>query len=159
LEKAVALIDQIGSIEGKAWKHFQPLLVGFREEMYPYSDEQLGVMKTHTWPHLRPRSDERSRGKVMVTYRDGLTESVPGSALLARGRNQFTGWTCFIGLELITIDSNGRIFRGVCHEGGAIGTANDGLSTIPTAPVVCSRSSCWCLADIPVEKYSPSRSL
>ena len=134
----------------------KPLLVGFKTQLYPYSPEQLHHLQTYGWPNRRPRTDERAKGHMLVTFEGGRRAKLGASRLVALGLNSFTGWSCDIGLELICIYASGEIFRGICREGGQLGTVAGGLEAIPDAPVTCSRATCKCLADISVSKRTVS---
>lgn len=130
----------------------KPLLIGFRTELYPYSDDQRRHLVTYSWPGRHPRTNERAKGHMLVSFEDGHQEKLGASRLVALGLNRFLGWRCNVGIEMICVFASGEIVRGICREGGILGTVADGLIHLPKTPVVCSRPVCKCLADVSVTK-------
>ena len=68
-------------------------------------------------------------------------------------KNNFLNWTCYAGLEYIHIWHDGTAYRGNCHVGGPIGNITDDNFSLPTEPVVCDRTLCFCAPEITVKKY------
>jgi organic radical activating enzyme len=128
----------------------KPLLIDFKTQLYPYNAHQRLLLQTYGWPNRHPT--ERAKGHMLVTFSDGRREKLKASRLVALNYNSFLGWSCDIGLELICVKSSGEIYRGVCREGGQLGSVAEGIKYIPDAPVTCQRSICNCLADISVSK-------
>lgn len=74
--------------------------------------------------------------------------------LISRDLNQFQGWRCWAGVDSIYIDSTGHVYRGMCQNGGPMGT----LSTIDdfaAHDTICERYFCNCTVDIATRKCLP----
>lgn len=54
----------------------------------------------------------------------------------------FKGYTCYAGIDTLTIDSYGNVFRGWCNQGGKIGNIHEMPIEWPKEPVVCSKETC-----------------
>jgi MoaA/NifB/PqqE/SkfB family radical SAM enzyme len=66
--------------------------------------------------------------------------------------NQFKDWTCNAGIESLMINWDGDVHRATCRVGGSLGNIYEGNFTIPLTPIVCTRDTCTCAADIPLTK-------
>lgn len=139
----------------------KPLLVDFGASLYPYSPEQLKTLaNTHfEIPKTRPTGGVKGRletsqwgGPMRKVFSDGSSQTCSAAQLLIEGINQWSGWSCAIGLELLCVDARGDIYRGKCKQGGRVGHISDSSWTLPTEPVVCCAPSCHCLADIMTTK-------
>lgn len=74
--------------------------------------------------------------------------------LLATESNKFKGWLCWAGVQNISIDNEGNVWRAICKVGGKLGTIYEGFS-VPKEPIVCTKDSCTCAADIQLSKALP----
>lgn len=70
--------------------------------------------------------------------------------------NKFKGWECRAGLESLMINWDGTVHRATCRVGGSLGNIYEGSFVIPESPIICTRESCTCSADIPLTKHSLS---
>jgi pyruvate-formate lyase-activating enzyme len=59
-----------------------------------------------------------------------------------RKQHSFRGHNCYAGIDLLTIDSDGRIWRGWCQQGGPIGSIYELPIVWPTDPIVCQKEIC-----------------
>lgn len=126
----------------------KPLLVDFGSTPYPYSPAQRDVIAQTRFDVRRTRPVAESRGPMRVTYADGRAELRKPADLIVRGNNRFNGWLCDIGLELLAIDFRGRVHRGLCRQGGAIGHVDDSQLEFPQESIRCTRESCHCATDL-----------
>jgi organic radical activating enzyme len=74
--------------------------------------------------------------------------------IVVNDRNRFTGWNCFIGIDSMTVDFDGSIYRGTCQNGGAIGKIGS-LIDFSTTPTVCAKTICHYIPDLTVRKSLP----
>lgn len=88
---------------------------------------------------------------IIVHYEDGTSVESNVNDLLATETNKFKGWLCWAGLQNITIDNDGNVWRAICKVGGKLGDIYSGFN-IPTEPIVCTKMSCNCAADIQLSK-------
>lgn len=128
----------------------QPLLVGFKDELYKYTDKQLEildrqfelygsrVMWTKEWPIFRGSMRVIGENKQLVSS---------AHRFIADGINRWKGWKCYAGVEQIIVDIHGEVFRGWCLEGGRIGRVENYMK-LPENPIVCARDYCHCNFDI-----------
>lgn len=70
------------------------------------------------------------------------------------GYNNFDGWECYIGVESLMIDFDGKVYKGYCQMDGAIGTIPN--FEVPADPVICNYlpKRCTCNLDFATTKYS-----
>lgn len=64
---------------------------------------------------------------------------------------RFTGWTCFVGIDLFMIDFDGKIYKGSCFNDPPIGHYSETF-TLPDLPTTCKKTFCLCNTDITVRK-------
>jgi hypothetical protein len=88
---------------------------------------------------------------IIVHYEDGTSEESNVNELLAEEKNKFKGWICWAGIQNLTIDNEGNVWRAICKVGGKLGNIYEGFE-IPIDPVICTKSSCTCAADIQLSK-------
>jgi organic radical activating enzyme len=126
----------------------KPLLVDFGEELYDYTAEQRTTMAD---PQHRPkltRPLSGIRGDMRCHFADGTEQVLSATQLLVQGLNRWSGWICNAGLEILSVDAQGYVYRGVCGEGGAVAHISDAVPALPSQPVRCTRVTCHCLSDI-----------
>lgn len=70
------------------------------------------------------------------------------------GYNDFNDWECYIGVESLMIDFDGKVYKGYCQMDGSIGTIPD--FNVPTEPTIChyGEKRCTCNLDFATTKYS-----
>jgi organic radical activating enzyme len=134
----------------------KPLLIGFGRETYAYTDAQRAVIAGTRFAPRLSRGLAESRGPMRVAYDDGHAEVRKPSELIVTGQNRFVGWDCHIGLELLAIDFHGRIFRGLCRQGGQLGHIDDATLRLPVGAVTCTRGSCHCATDLMTTRHAPA---
>jgi MoaA/NifB/PqqE/SkfB family radical SAM enzyme len=66
--------------------------------------------------------------------------------------NNYKGWSCNAGIESLMINWDGDVHRATCRVGGSLGNIYTGTFELPNQPIVCTRNSCTCAADIPLTK-------
>jgi MoaA/NifB/PqqE/SkfB family radical SAM enzyme len=109
-----------------------------------YTEEQQLIIKK--WPYFRAIDDSKiHRGNLLL---DGV--GVTGNDLILKELNQYKGWSCWAGIDMISVDMWGDVYRAECHQGGSIGTIKD--FKLPDRPLICSKDVCNCLSDIYLKK-------
>lgn len=94
---------------------------------YPYSPEQQQQLINAGGPLLA---------------RDGDREwSTNYQALVLKGLNVFTGWSCRAGVDQIVVDAWGGIYRANCRQGGRIGMIGEPFQ-LPQDSMICHRDRC-----------------
>jgi hypothetical protein len=88
---------------------------------------------------------------IIVHYENGSSNESNVNDLLANETNKFKGWLCWAGVQNITIDNEGNVWRAICRVGGKLGTIYDDFK-VPTDPIICTKESCTCAADIQLSK-------
>lgn len=91
---------------------------------------------------------------IIVHREDGISEESNVNDLLADETNRFQGWICWAGVQNVTIDNQGTVYRAICRVGGPLGNIYDGF-TMPEEPIVCTKQKCTCAADIQLSKAHP----
>ena len=74
--------------------------------------------------------------------------------LVEKKMNNYNGWDCSIGVDLITIQHE-LIYRGVCRVGGIIGNINDEDFGFVNTGVICKAKWCTCLMDLQEPRFKP----
>jgi organic radical activating enzyme len=74
--------------------------------------------------------------------------------IVVNDRNRFTGWNCFIGIDSMTVDFDGTIYRGTCMNGGPVGKIGSPID-FSTTPTVCAKPVCHYIPDLTVRKSLP----
>jgi organic radical activating enzyme len=127
----------------------KPMLVDFGESLYPYTPEQINILKTEKFLAQFSRPVVSTRGEMLATLADGTRRVMQANQFLAEGLNKWRGWECNIGLELLSIAQSGAIYRGACREGGPVGHIDKYLEfALPEAPIICKKNACVCLLDV-----------
>ena len=95
---------------------------------------------------------------IHIEDENGLfsTEESNVNDLLMNELNQFSGWECWAGIQNITIDGSGNVWRAICRQGEELGNIYDGFN-IPETTVICGKDFCNCAADIQLSKAKPER--
>ena len=85
------------------------------------------------------------RGNITL---DGA--EISGNDSILNGLNNYKDWKCWGGLDMITINQWGKMFRSDCEQGGPVGDLKS--CTLPTEPQICGANECSCLSDIYLRK-------
>lgn len=64
------------------------------------------------------------------------------SPVVYRDQTGFKGYSCYAGIDTVTIDQEGRIWRGWCNQGGVIGSIYELPIEWPTDPIICQKDIC-----------------
>lgn len=88
---------------------------------YPYSDDQWRQYYQSNNQQPPPKTDE---------------------PLVIRDKPVFKGRRCWAGIDILVIDSHGRISRGWCGQGGIIGSIYELPIQWPKEPIVCNKEIC-----------------
>lgn len=67
--------------------------------------------------------------------------------------NNFKGWHCGAGLDFLWISNDGEVYGNVCRHSGAYGSVYESVQ-LPTSPMICPASACYCASDIDILKSS-----
>lgn len=148
LERASLLAEQCTDLS----LTLKPLLVGFGSQMYAYSDAQIEILQKRILQPQKTRPRGSVRRVMLKVYGNGTSGPSHGSHLIAAGENQWLGWSCYIGLELLSITSRGEVYRGGCRQGGLVGRITDEVFQFPVQPQICQLSTCHSIADIMTTK-------
>jgi len=90
--------------------------------------------------------------KMSIEYNDGSSNTMSVYELVERKLNNYNGWQCSIGRDLITIQHE-LIYRGVCRIGGIIGNINDEDFGFVNDDVTCTARWCTCLMDLQEPRF------
>jgi len=140
---------------------FQPLVVDFGDQRFPYTDEQqtvfddqfdlFGKRVKHT------KEFKLYRGSMdMSDDINQLTQTISPQHFISENKNDWSGWDCWAGVEQIIVDFDGSVWRGWCRVGGSLGNMkHSGGVNFPTKPVRCNKNYCHCNFDIMCTKVLP----
>jgi hypothetical protein len=94
---------------------------------------------------------------LLAHYREGskiVTVETNVNDLLMNEENNFAGWECWAGLQNVTIDNQGNVWRAICRQGGKLGNIY-GDFEFPVDTITCQKIKCNCAADIQISKCHP----
>jgi len=115
-----------------------------------YTQEQRDLIKN--WPYFRPVDDSNiHRGNLLFD-----NKPISGNEIILKEMNRHTGWECWAGLHMISIDMWGDIYRSECRQGGPIGNLEQ--YKLPDTTITCAAAKCSCLSDIYLRKESKNSS-
>lgn len=97
------------------------------------------------------KSKSTNWANIIIHYDDDTSEEGNVNDLLAEEKNKFKGWVCYAGLQNVTIDNEGNVWRAICRVGGKLGDIYQGFE-MPSEPIICTKESCTCAADIQLSK-------
>lgn len=102
------------------------------------------------------KEQEKSISLIMFD-RNGkdVGRSTP-SELLANKNTDFRGWICDVPMQSLYIDYTKKVFDSSCKQRRFLGTIDEGFD-IPTTPVQCYTSFCWCHSDLMATKVKSRR--
>ena len=107
---------------------------------FPYSNEQWHQYSLlHNLPI--PKSKERLIDNQQSSSQN-IETPIRQIDVKVRDKLDFNGYRCYAGIETLVIDYNGRVWRGWCAHGGAIGSIYELPIQFPTDPIVCGLSRC-----------------
>lgn len=103
----------------------------------------------------QPKGDKADPNTEMYYLEDNKVKKdlVHVNEISGSEKNNFEGWTCWAGLQHLHIWLDGTVYRGNCHVGGPIGNIMDKDFALPTDPIVCNVTRCFCAPEISLKKY------
>lgn len=113
-------------------------------EVSAYSMSQQNIITN--WPYTRKLDDTKlHRGGLLLDGKD-----INANDLIVNELNAHKGWNCWAGLDMISIDMWGDIYRAECQQGGKIGNLEK--YNLPDKTITCGKEKCYCLSDIYLRK-------
>jgi len=117
---------------------------GITNNVSQYTSMQKDIIKE--WPFYSSVDDSKMhRGDILL---DSI--KVTGDQLIINELNNFYGWQCWGGIDMINIDMWGNMYRADCQVGGPIG--NIERYKLPNKPITCNKNTCSCLSDLYLRK-------
>lgn len=113
-----------------------------------------GILKSYTPEMLDFAKSKFSRNKIKSMnnfsfFVDDKETTV--SEHLINSSNNYLGWKCHVGRDNLDIHPNGDIYGSTCKITKPYGNIYS-TYTLPTEPVVCTKSSCVCGTDVHIYK-------
>ena len=140
---------------------FQPLVIDFGEERFPYTraqqnifDEQFKLFGSRV-KHTKEYKLYRGSMDMLDTVND-LKQNSSAHRFIAENTNNWKGWDCWAGVEQIIVDFDGSVWRGWCRVGGRVGYIQyPEYVEFPKGPIRCNKNYCHCNFDIMCKKVLP----
>lgn len=130
----------------------QPLIHDFGDTLYDYNEFQKKIFdKQHELivKHIKyTKSFDYYRGAMRKVYDDGSEMPASAQRFINEKTNDWSGWSCYAGLEQLIVDMDGSYYRGWCKVGGKIGKITDAHINLLTEPITCTKTMCHCNFDI-----------
>ena len=146
-----ALADQVKNLENISMA-LQPLIHDFGDTLYDYTEEQHKVFNNQhelMTKHIKfTKKLEWNRGAMRMVNAEGQSRVSSAHRFISDKTNDWSGWSCYAGVEQLVVDMDGEIFRGWCKEGGRIGRIDDPNLDLAISPVICGKTMCHCNFDI-----------
>ena len=128
-----------------------------------YDDKQNKILKkqrarfTNPWYFFKTNKSYRS--KVKVVDNKNKIHSFKDNELILKRLNNFKDWECNVGVDWISIKSNGQI-SGICgnglYEEGKVYNICDtnfkSQFSPKITPTICRQECCWCLFETNMSK-------
>lgn len=109
-----------------------------------YTEEQQKVIAK--WQYQRKLNfNNLHRGDIIINE-----EEYEGHEIILQGKNKFSGWKCWAGIDGVNIDMWGNLYRADCQYGGALGNLE--RYKLPEKEIICGKTVCSCLSDIYIRK-------
>ena len=109
-----------------------------------YTEEQQKVIAK--WEFQRKLNfNNLHRGDIIINE-----EEYEGHEIILQGKNKFSGWKCWAGIDGVNIDMWGNLYRADCQYGGALGNLE--RYKLPEKEIICGKTTCSCLSDIYIRK-------
>lgn len=130
---------------------------GQREWMSYTTEQRKWMAASHAETSSRP-STKRNKTSLGINcfYDDGTVTQENNHDLIQAGLNNFLGWSCNIGRDLVVIKANGDVVpANACNQKvimGNIKTDPNGINLLST-PIICDYTECTCGSDIEIKKY------
>lgn len=159
--EGVELSERLASEVKNISMAFQPLVVDFGEERFPYTDEQQRLFddqwKLFGSRVVHDRQFKLYRGSMdMHDTVNNLQQNSSAHRFIADGTNNWKGWDCWAGVEQIVVDFDGTVLVGWCRVGGPLGQMQNPESIRwPNKPIKCNKGFCHCNFDIMCTKVLP----
>ena len=61
---------------------------------------------------------------------------------LKKYQPSYTGQKCYAGIDTLTIDADGNVWRGWCRQGNMLGNIHEGNIVWPKDPIICQKEFC-----------------
>ncbi len=132
-----------------------PVFVDSSKPQYRYSLEQEERLRSPEGiaPPPRMTKPQRTyRGLMKAVYSDSSSRTVNTEKLLLEGLNQWRGWQCEIGRELLMVTVDGQVIDGWCSSARRHGYFWDPGLRLPDQGVVCRDRSCNDMCGLMVAK-------
>ena len=131
------------------------LLIDFDIEPYPYTSDQKDFMSQF----VRKKKGSVVRDDISISSQtmlnDIFIEKVKPSQILIDRKHSWSGWKCWAGIDLISINRRGYTKLGggclVKYPNFTQKHISDNFE-FPTSPVTCTQKWCSCAIDIHIKK-------
>ena len=137
-------------------KHIKP------DELFRFANRQNNVKRTKEQYYSKEErdflenADKTKWNNVKVYYDNGTTEDTHTDQLIKNDRINFKDWLCYVGVDHIYVDWDGRVWTALCRQGGVIGNIHSKIN-FPTEPVKCWFDYCRCNTNIWTRKYKEEK--
>lgn len=150
-DECYAIADKIKDL-GNLSIALQPLIHDFGDTLYDYTEDQKSVFENQhdlIVKHIEfTKSFDYYRGAMRAVNAEGKSRVFSAQKFISEKSNDWSGWKCYSGVEQLIVDMDGKIFRGWCKVGDAIGHIGDEDLNLPMDPVLCNKTMCHCNFDI-----------
>ena len=132
------------------------------DELFRFTNRQKNVQRTkEQYYSIEERDFLESKNatnwnNVRVYYDNGTKEETHTDQLIKHDKINFKDWLCYVGIDHIYVDWDGRVWTALCRQGGVIGNIH-GKINFPTAPVKCWFDYCRCNTNIWTRKYKEDK--
>ena len=129
------------------------------DEAFRYENRQNNTNRTNEQYYskqerefLESTMSKTNWNNVRVYNQDGSTEETHTDELIKHGRINFRDWRCYVGIDHMYVDWDGRVWTALCRQGGVIGNIK-GKINFPQQPIKCWLDYCRCNTNIWTRKY------
>jgi len=133
------------------------------DEWFRFKNRQNNVKKSNEKyysqeerDYLESTASKTTWSNVRVQYQDGSSVDTHTDELIKRGNIDFKNWLCYVGVDHMYVDWDGRVWTALCRQGGVIGNIHSKIN-FPKEPVKCFFDYCRCNTNVWTRKYKEDK--
>ncbi len=132
------------------------VLKDFGTEPYDYTPEQLKIFDKPFRGGINQRKLKLFNRQPIYFFENKNLGKLPPPKIFAEKLNKFKGWTCYAGIDILSIAFNGNISLGGACRMRSTGVTDKTIYDdydFPNSPQVCAIDVCKCSPDVETRKF------
>ncbi len=134
--------------------------MGYSQEQNDWINNALVRSKQNNKlkPDIERLKDHKpAHSRIFYAMSNGESWETSNKNLILNNENHFKGWECNIGIDMLCVRSDGTLKpSSACFNEINLGNyKQNSIIKWPKSPIRCIYNSCFCGADIEIEKHAP----